>query len=173
MGALALFPGSASAGEITGTYQIKNTNSGQCLSINGGNKDEERYMEQFTCGTNYNYNWSYQRFQFERTTPDGWFVIHPRSKSYLCLSLERSGFENGIPLKSKFCDGSDAQKFQLQFEGYVPNGGGNTRNKIFTYFGKCLQVDGASSYSYARVSQVSCSTPGYHLIWDFKWLGWS
>lgn len=183
---LLLPPGSTSAaGTITGLYQIKNTLTGRCLSVNGGYVEGTANMEQFTCG-----GWAYQKFQFKTTNNPGWYTMHPKSKPWLCLGIAFNYYSpndsilDGVRLQQQPCatdalgDPLGHQVFKLQWQTTFPDG--NTMNKIINgYAAKCLQVNGPSFDNYAAVTQWNCASPNsppyykQHFNWDFKWLAHS
>lgn len=177
-GVVSVLPASnaLAAGEITGVYEIRNSATHKCLTVNGGNVNSLQPMIQFQCGRDFGYNWGYQRFQFQRAPQVGWFYVHPRSNSNLCLGMafNQAGtnvFNNGVSLQQQTCNGSMNQMFTLKYENTFPDG--NTRNKIKTIrSGFCMQVNGGENNwdDYAQVSQWECSNNGNHLNWDFKWL---
>lgn len=175
---VALVPPSSAAasGEITGVYEIRNSATHKCLTVNGGNVNSQQPMIQFQCGRDYGYSWGYQRFQFERAPLPGWFFVHPRSNANLCLGMAftPSGsniFVDGVSLQQQTCTGSTYQMFTLKFENLFADG--NSRNKIVSYrSSKCMQVNGGENNwdNYVQVSQWNCANTGMHLNWDFKWL---
>jgi hypothetical protein len=168
-------PRSALAGPFTGLYEIKNANSGLCLSVHSGVVVGIENMEQFTCGS-----WSYQKFRFEKINSlgpwGGWFAIHPLSNADRCLGIENASLQPGAQLQQQYCDRDASgnprthQLFALIFTASLP--GGNTQNKIRNQSGLCMRVVGASHVNHAIVTQDVCDPAGNtnHIKWDFKWL---
>jgi hypothetical protein len=183
---VGLLPSNASAaGTITGLYEIKNTLTRRCLTVNGGYSNNVEPMVQYTCG-----GWEYQKFQFKTTYASGWFTIHPKSKPWMCLGIAfdyyapNNSLLDGVPLQQQTCAKDAAgdplgwQMFKLQWVKTFSDG--NTMNKIINgYAAKCLQVNGPSYDNYAPITQWNCASPNtppyykQHFNWDFKWLAHS
>ncbi len=164
--AVALVPSSASAGTITGVYEIKNTQGVRCLTAPSG------YLVVQNCANTAN-----QKFQFERMYYDAegvaWFEIHPKSNESRCLGLVFDSGSNGVALQPETCNGGSAQKFTLVVQSTGSDG--NVIVKIQNKFvGKCLQADNPWQNN-TYVTQWGCSPldGGYYTNWQFRWLAHS
>jgi hypothetical protein len=165
-------PSSASAGTVTGLYEIRNTTGGRCLSVLGGMNanPSSAYMTVQGCISS-----PFQYMQFERIYYDqngtAWFEIHPKAYVTKCLGLVyEQSWSNGVAFQMGTCNGSSAQKFTLDIVDVLSDG--NVRAKIKNKLaGKCMQANSPwADFDY--VVQWNCSElqGGAYTTWQFKWL---
>jgi hypothetical protein len=156
-----LAPGQAAA---TSGIQIRNLESGKCMSVKDNVYDNWTPVVQYTCGNDR----AEQRYVFLATgqyDSAGWpyYTIRPYYAQHKCVSMANTSTTQGLTVVMWDCQNTPNQYFTWQ---YLPGttGGSVFGMKAKSGGGKFLQVNGASHADYAVISQAT-----YFNSAHFKW----
>jgi hypothetical protein len=158
---LALAPMHASA-TVQGLDILTNYNSAKCMAVYAGIANVGTNIVQKTCNTGS----LSQQFQYDTTTPAGYFFLRSKLNTSRCVGIWQSSMLDGAYAAVMDC-GSDATKFRL----FQPAGQIQKLQNLRS--GKCLQVNNGSTAENAYISQLNCNDNSNHFFWQFTWVNWS
>jgi poly(3-hydroxybutyrate) depolymerase len=116
--------------------QIVGTGSGRCVDITGFGTSDGTRLQLYDCTGGWNQKWSYTNSTF----------VNPQSGK--CLNVAGTG--NGSAVNLSTCNGSGAQRWQLQSNGNVVN----------TQSGRCLDAVGRGTGNGTLLQIYDCVAGG-------------
>jgi hypothetical protein len=133
----------AEAAPLSGTFAIHNANSGKCLAIGGGSRNDGDPVIQFTCLGIPDQTW-----QLRNTTGDFYTIVNTNSGK--CMAIGGGSRNDGDIVIQFTCLGIADQSW------IVRSAGGGNYTIVNANSGKCLAIGGGSRNDGDVAIQFTC-----------------